>query len=80
MFAPDYEIEDNEGAGTTDEGTQDEQSDETEHPPVPGNAPPAKPGKYSPHNPKNMGAVVIDIFGSKERRTWHEILNKTFPF
>lgn len=61
-FTPDPDIEDNEGADITSEETQEEQND------GPGNTPPAKPGKYSPHNPKNMGAVVIDIFNSKERR------------
>jgi hypothetical protein len=62
-FAPDEEetIEDNEGA--QDNGPEKEQEEEPEP-----EKPPAKPSKYSPHNPKNMGAVVIDIFGNKERR------------
>jgi hypothetical protein len=66
-FAPDDEIEDNEGIGTPDEGTQDTQEQKSDEGIDTGWVAP-KPGKYSPHNPKNMGAVVIDIFGSKERR------------
>jgi hypothetical protein len=63
-FTPDTDIiEDNEGVGSE---TKTAATDEK--PPAPEeNQQAPRSGKYDPHNPKNMGAVVIDIFGNKER-------------